>query len=261
MMVVLFLTAPYKLNAQEKKPITNADIVAMVKEGFSESSVIGSIQQNPSNFDTLPQVLMELKKQGVSQKIIDAMIEAAKPSTPGQPQTSSSVSNQQALINGMAMVEVVFIDVAGRTEMKITNGEIPFSIGFKSIVPFGSSKQTREFKGNQAKLRTTTTSPTFEASARNNVDVNDQIGLLILTQKSDRRELQIGKLANGLGKSSNGFRKEDVVPIEITEIKEQNAPGSFFKRYSIKTANPLRPGEYALLANGTYYTFGVDPVK
>ncbi len=262
MMVVLFLAIPYKINAQERKPITNADVVNMVKAELPESNIIKAIQQSITNFDMSPQGLIELTKQGVSSKIIDAMQQAGAltPTQTPQPQTNNPVSNQLALANGMGMGEVVFIDAAGRTEMKITNGEIPFKIGLKDIVPFGSSKTMREFKGNRAKLRTTTTSLTFEVSALNNRYVNEQIGLVILTPKSDIREIQVGKEANGLGKDSSGFRKQDVARIEITEIKEQSAPGSFYKRYSIKPVNPLPPGEYALIANGTYYAFGVDPV-
>ncbi len=269
-MVVLFLAAPYKIDAQEKKPITNADIVKMVKAEVPESNIVKAIQQSITNFDVGPDGVIELTKQGVSSKIIDAMQQAAAPmpSQTSQPQTNNPVSNQQALINAMGMGGVIFIDAAGRTEMKITEGEIQDKIGLSGLDPFGAAgifsgikgtKLVKEFKGKQAKLRTTTTSPTFEASVANNVEVDEKIGPLILAPKSERRELQVGK-AQAFGKNP-GFRKQDVVRIEITEIKEQNAPGSAYKRYSIKTVNSLPPGEYALLANGIYYSFGVDPIR
>ncbi len=156
------------------------------------------------------------------------------------------------------MASVTFVDAMGRTEMKIANSTID---GANAVVnPFSSRKIIRAFERKQAKLRTTTSSPTFEASSANNVYVSEKISLLVLTSKSKGRELEIGKMKYLSDDGTFAFRSQDLIPIKITEIKEQNAPGSSYKRYSIKTVNPLPPGEYALYTNGTYYDFGVDPV-
>jgi len=56
----------------EKKPLTNADVISMVKAGLAESTVVLAIQHSATNFDTSPEALISLKSQGV-------------PSRPSQP--------------------------------------------------------------------------------------------------------------------------------------------------------------------------------
>jgi hypothetical protein len=64
----------------KKKQITNADVVAMIKANLSETTIIAAIKQGPTDFDTSPMVLIELKKQDVTDAMQQAMIQA-------QPQT------------------------------------------------------------------------------------------------------------------------------------------------------------------------------
>lgn len=56
-----------------QKPLTNADIVQMVKASFGESIVLNAIQTNETQFDVSMKALFELKDAGVSQKIIEAI--------------------------------------------------------------------------------------------------------------------------------------------------------------------------------------------
>jgi hypothetical protein len=60
----------------EKKPLTNADVVSMVKAGLAESTIALAIQKSATDFDTSPQELISLKNQGVPQKVLDAMLTA-----------------------------------------------------------------------------------------------------------------------------------------------------------------------------------------
>lgn len=54
--------------------MTNADVVEMVTAGLPESTIVLAIQQSQTNFDTSPKALILLKKQSVSQKILEAML-------------------------------------------------------------------------------------------------------------------------------------------------------------------------------------------
>jgi hypothetical protein len=67
---------PRNSSQQEKKPLTNDDIVTMIKAGLSESTIVLAIQQAPVNFDTSPDALIQLKNQGASSKILDALLQA-----------------------------------------------------------------------------------------------------------------------------------------------------------------------------------------
>ena len=55
-------------------PLTNASIVKLVKAGFKEKSVITIISSRPAQFELSTERLIELKRSGVSEKIILAMM-------------------------------------------------------------------------------------------------------------------------------------------------------------------------------------------
>lgn len=89
-MVVLFLVAPSEIEAQEKKPIANADVVEMVKAELSEQVIITSIRQATSkDFDLTPTGLISLKKAGVPSTVILAMQEAN-----GRPMSVTAVGDK-----------------------------------------------------------------------------------------------------------------------------------------------------------------------
>ena len=54
--------------------LTNASVVKLVRAGFREKTVIAIIAARPVNFDLTPERLIELKKSGVSERVILAMI-------------------------------------------------------------------------------------------------------------------------------------------------------------------------------------------
>jgi hypothetical protein len=56
------------------KPLTNAAIVKLVKAGFKEKSIIAIIGSKPVSFDLSTDRMIELKRTGVTEKIILAMI-------------------------------------------------------------------------------------------------------------------------------------------------------------------------------------------
>ena len=54
--------------------LTNASVVKLVRAGFREKTVIAIIAARPVNFDLTPDRLIELKKSGVGERVILAMI-------------------------------------------------------------------------------------------------------------------------------------------------------------------------------------------
>lgn len=55
-------------------PLTNAAVVKLVRAGFKEKTVIAIIHNRPSRFNLDPDRLIELKRSGVSENIILAML-------------------------------------------------------------------------------------------------------------------------------------------------------------------------------------------
>lgn len=56
-------------------PLTNAAVVKLVRAGFKEKTVITIIRSRANQFSLSPDKLIELKRSGVSEKIILAMLE------------------------------------------------------------------------------------------------------------------------------------------------------------------------------------------
>jgi hypothetical protein len=90
--IFLFVTAlPVHTFAQQAQQIlTNADIVKMMKSGIADETIILVIQKTPNKFDTSPDALIELRKAGVSDAVIRAVLTGA-PSGVLPQNTSSGV--------------------------------------------------------------------------------------------------------------------------------------------------------------------------
>jgi hypothetical protein len=70
-------TTPSEDSTEPSEPsiIANEDVVDMTKAGFAESTILGAIAANDSHFDVSPHALMALKDEGVSQSVIEAMLD------------------------------------------------------------------------------------------------------------------------------------------------------------------------------------------
>jgi hypothetical protein len=72
---LLLLTAG--VNAQQQNgPLTNVAVVKLVKAGFKEKTIITIINNRPANFNLDTEHLIELKRNGVNENIIVAMLSA-----------------------------------------------------------------------------------------------------------------------------------------------------------------------------------------
>ena len=59
---------------QSESPLTNASVVRLVKAGFKEKTIITIISNRPSDFKLGTEQLIELKRSGVNENIILAML-------------------------------------------------------------------------------------------------------------------------------------------------------------------------------------------
>ena len=108
--IVIFLTLT-ALAAQQKNPLTNADVIKMVKAGMAESTIAAAIAANDTQFDLSSTGLQSLNQAGASSKVIRAMLaadakkknaaEAAQNSTPAQDSSTAQPSASDAS-SGMA---------------------------------------------------------------------------------------------------------------------------------------------------------------
>ena len=71
--LILPLVALAQTN-QSQKTLNNAAVVKLTKAGFKEKTIISIIYSRVPNFDLSPDRMIDLKKNGVSEKIIVAML-------------------------------------------------------------------------------------------------------------------------------------------------------------------------------------------
>jgi hypothetical protein len=100
LLVALLVAVSVPAAQQDGKPLTNQDIVSMVKNLLPESVIVAAIKANDTNFDVSASGLIALKKAGVSSKVMEAMLAAtnskrnsASAPTPTSSDASGVVSN------------------------------------------------------------------------------------------------------------------------------------------------------------------------
>jgi hypothetical protein len=104
----------------DKKPMTNADVINMVKAGLTENTIVLDIQLSPTAFDTSPQALITLKSQGVPQGILDVMLTSGggKPSPPAAPPAPTPAPAAGGGANGKLSASPVPSGPAKSSEIK-----------------------------------------------------------------------------------------------------------------------------------------------
>jgi TPR repeat protein len=66
--------------------ITNSDLITMTKAGIGEQTIILAIQRGPVKFDSSPQALIALKRAGVSDRVLNAIL-----STPSEANSEANI--------------------------------------------------------------------------------------------------------------------------------------------------------------------------
>jgi hypothetical protein len=75
-------------------PLNNKDILMMVEKKLTPELIIQTIRTSPCTFDTFPSVMKELKRRGVPEEVLEAMIDA--PYGPAEEkQASEDLPDQQ----------------------------------------------------------------------------------------------------------------------------------------------------------------------
>jgi len=90
MKILRFLLALAFLAAAQDT-LTNDSIVKMVKSGLGESLIINMIQTQPGQYSLKPDDLVRLKEQGVSEKIMNAMVSKGSAPSSGAAATDADI--------------------------------------------------------------------------------------------------------------------------------------------------------------------------
>ena len=149
----LLLALPLLAQAPTSTALTNADIVKMMKAGLPENIILREIQTSNTDFATSPAALIELKKQGASERILGAILDSRMGA--GQPEPEPRATPRvvaQVAAPGLHHLPSVEADMRinstanghlsmGHNHINVEHSGVPvFSLQWKEIKGPNSSK-------------------------------------------------------------------------------------------------------------------------
>jgi hypothetical protein len=263
-----FLTGGPQTRVEAQEVLTNDSVISMVKGGLGEAVVLARIRSSPANFDTSTNSLLALKKAGVSDKVIEAMVSAprsgaaaAVPSAPTPAAPSAGASAPPPSVSASARSS------AGGAAANLPRDSIFHLNGTKYVEmqpqvveieisnAVFSSKSDVVLGGRRAEYRITDRQPQFYSYFA------PTEALLVKLKPGDKKNDRNLKMGSGGyhpygGSSRMGIRSEDRIAVK----SEREANGF----YRISPSNPLPSGEYGFIvlsgatAGGRMFDFGVD---
>ncbi len=235
--------------------MTNSEVITLAKAGLNQSIIINKIRTSKSDFDLSTDSLIELKKAGISDEIVNAMLTA---------KTGNKMPAQNAV--GMNQVKGdpndpmsphgygVYLYEENNGERKMTqllpNVSAQNRTGGNftaAITPFGLGKRKTKanLPGRNAEMQINDTTPVFyfyldATSGGLNTSSGipstpNEFALIEFNQRSDNREITIGK--SNEWSSKGGLSDESVIAFTSEDLGN-----GIFK---ITPSRELTKGEYA----------------
>ncbi|HUM18166.1 MAG TPA: hypothetical protein VL086_20915 [Candidatus Nitrosotalea sp.] len=228
--------------------LTNDSVVQMIKAGLPEAVVIAKIKSTATKFDLKTDSLVSLKKAGVSDKVLEAMVAAGS----GSATTAMPAPPAPAMAAGALKNQDVIYQLVGDKYVEM----FPTAANLETNMAFFQTKSEVVLEGRKAKLRITEKQPVF-LSTYSSTDAP----LVKLKPGDDHNDRNL-KIGSGAfmpfgGTQRMGVRQEDKIEINI-----ERDPRGF---YRVTPTAPLPPGEYGFIlatgfgaGSGKIYDFGVD---
>lgn len=197
--------------------VDNARVVEMTHKGLGDDVIIARIKASATKFSLSDDDLAALKKAGVSDSVVAAMIQSTQLTSPrvtidGNPVIVRTIGEQK---------------VGGRLGHTIT-------LGIKSV------KNKAYLQGQHASLI---------ASRRPEIDIelppNDNIDNYIIVEmddKGDRREIEMGSVGGTVGEKV-GIRADRIVRTSATPLSG--------RRFKVAPVKEMKKGEYILYSVGS----------
>jgi hypothetical protein len=254
--------------AADAKPMTNQDVVNMVKAKLPHDTIVMAVKAAKPDFDTSADGLIKMQSAGVPADVIEAVIATQGGSGGGQRSSAGPVVGTPGqLMGGWNPEEIILIDGGERIPMRYLTPQMRHAVrGFG----YGGVAQYAVLRGSSASLRLKNNQPEFLLAVPSNAQPESYFTLVNLAvRKNNSREIMVG---GGYMSYSSGVATDRVVAAKSERLADQSSSPKDFITYRIKVASPLAPGEYAVVlynsqvrtvgyfASGldSYYDFGVD---
>lgn len=248
--------------AESAAPMTNQDVVNMVKAKLPESTIVKAVQAAAPDFDTSANGLIKMKTAGVPQTVIEAMIAAESGGG-----SAVAASGTSAGRGGFNPEELMLIDAGVTTPMRYLT---PQTRHAARAFGWGGVAGYAVLRGPKASLRLKSNQPEFLLAVPSNAQAESYYTLVNLAVRNNgSREIMVG---GGYMSYSSGVATDRIIRTTSEKLADQSGAPKDFVIYRIKTESPLPPGEYAMVlynsqiravgyfASGldSYFDFGVD---
>jgi hypothetical protein len=228
--------------------LTNDSVLMMVKAGLGEDLIISKVMASQNQFDLSTAGILKLKGEGVSEKILQAMIET---SAKGEPVGRAGVGETTTVVppglpirrplQGVVSVtnsSSLFVQLRDRVgEVRPVEGLVRHSMA-KHFIPFyfGPGDNWHYLQGPRAVVRISEKQPAFYTK------MNPSSFLLVkLTYQADRDIRYV---------IATGGAFKNTVPITTNKRADE--------LFELVPNSGLEPGEYAFLESGLFYDFGIE---
>lgn len=265
--IALLLLQGQPSTADDAKPMTNEDVISMVKAKLPGDTVVMAVKAAKPSFDTSADGLIKMKNAGVPSDVIEAVITAQSGGGAGSTNMAPVGGSQPAGMGGWNPEEVILIDGGERIPMRYLTPQMRSAL---RALGYGGMAQYAVLRGPQASLRLKSNQPEFLLAVPNNAQPESYFTLVTLAvRKNNSREIMVG---GGYMSYSSGVATDRVIATTSERLADQSGAPKGFITYRIRVSSPLPPGEYAVVlynsqirtvgffASGldSYFDFGVD---
>jgi len=264
MLLALFLSAQ---PASAEAPMTNQDVINMVKAKLPADTIVMAVKAAKPDFDTSANGLIKLQAAGVPSDVIEAVIasdnggaKTAAPvaQAPGMPGVAIGTWNPE---------EVILVDGGEKIPMRYLTPQMRSAV---RGLGWGGMAQYAVLRGTRANLRLKGNQPEFLVAVPSNAQPDSYLTIVALAvRKNNSREIMVG---GGYMSYSTGVATDRVMATTSERLEDQSSTPDGFISYRVKVAAPLPAGEYAVVlynsqirtvgffASGldSYFDFGVD---
>lgn len=249
LMAVLCLSLPVAISLAQEV-LTNDSVIQMIKAGLPEAVVIAKIKSTATKFDLKTDSLVSLKKAGVSDKVLEAMVSAGSgsPAAAGPAQAPPT----PALAAGRLKTQDVVYQLIGDKYVEL----LPLSASMETNFAFFQSKSEIVLPGRKAQYRTTEKTPVFLTTYA------PTEAPMVKFKPGDDHDDRNLKFSSGAFMPFGGTQKTGVRNDDKIAVTTERDPRGF---YRVKPSAPLPPGEYGFvvttgfsMGTGKIFEFGVD---
>ena len=225
-----------------EKPLTNDDVVAMIKAGLGDDLVISKISSaRDLALDTSPQALISLKKSGISKAVLDAMIRASSPD--GGSGTSGGNGDKGQAAHLKTGVRLVTSDKTYDLQ-SIAGSESSTFVYVTSLI-------WNNYPGIHADVRIHDRDPYLLLQSDKSPTGRYYLVRLDSNTKTSDRSLKMGREGMFSMRSMGHPDNTWTIPFDATQEKEG--------LWRLKPKSSLKPDEYGLwMGTGELYDFGVE---